>query len=148
MPASLTLGGVDASRFIPNNATFSLSSGYVPAVTVSSITVSSSVVEASTFPSNWTSNPLTLLDDTEAGLFTIDSSTPFLWLPESVCNQFATALNLTYNDTLELYLYEDTISSPESLSTWNLTFTFSLGKAIGSTAHTDILLPYSAFDCE
>jgi len=136
---------VDASRFVPNNATFALSPGYVPAVVVNSITVSSSIVE-STFPSNWSLNPLTLLADTEAVPFVIDSSTPFLWLPASVCDKFAAALNLTYNDTLQLYFYNENISSPDTLSSWNLTFTFSLGGAMDSAADLEILLPYGAFD--
>jgi hypothetical protein len=35
----------------------------------------------------------------------IDSSTPYLWLPKSICEKFATALGLVYDDALNLYTF-------------------------------------------
>ncbi|OAP65739.1 hypothetical protein AYL99_01711 [Fonsecaea erecta] len=146
VPASLTLGGVDANRFVPNDMSFTLSQDYAPIVAVNSISVSSG---ADSLPSNWDSNPQTLLDLSQADLFTIDSSTPFLWLPESACNAFANALNLTYDDTLQLYLFPSSnTSSPSALSAWNLTFTFTLSNLPGSSDEITLTLPYDAFNLQ
>ncbi|RMD44921.1 hypothetical protein DV735_g85, partial [Chaetothyriales sp. CBS 134920] len=144
VPASLTLGGVDTNRFAPNNVTFSLSSGYVPAVQVKSIAVSAT---SDTLPSNWDSNPQTLLSDSDAAIFTIDTSTPYLWLPEAVCESFADALNLTYNDTLQLYVFGED-NSPDSLQSLNLTFTFTLSNPAASDTAVELTLPYDAFDLQ
>ena len=146
MPASLTLGGVDANRFVPNDMSFSLSQDYAPIVAINSISVSSG---ADSLPSNWDSNPQTLLGLSEADLFTIDSSTPFLWLPEQACNAFANALNLTYDDTLQLYLFStDNSSSPDALNAWNLTFTVTLSNVPGSSNQIELTLPYAAFNLQ
>lgn len=87
------------------------------------------------------------MDDSQAGTFTIDSSTPFLWLPEAVCDNFARALNLTYNETLQLYLYTNT-STPETLKSWNLTFTFGLNNSPGDPDDLHLTLPYAAFNLQ
>lgn len=125
---------------------FSLSQDYAPIVAVNSISVSSG---ADSLPSNWDSNPHTLLDVSEADLFTIDSSTPFLWLPEQACDAFANALNLTYDESLQLYLFpSDNSSSPEMLKSWNLTFTFALSNLPGSSSEIELTLPYDAFNLQ
>lgn len=144
VPASLVLGGVDSSRFAPNNLSFTLNSDYAPVVAVNAIDVSSS---ADDLPSNWNVNPVSLLDASAADVFTIDSSTPYLWLPEAVCDNFATALNLTYNETLDLYVFGND-SSPDDLASWNLTFTFKLGNLPGSTESVELTVPYGAFSLE
>jgi hypothetical protein len=146
VPASLTLGGVDANRFVPNALSFTLSQDYAPIVAINSISLSTGT---DALPSNWNSNPQTLFDISQADLFTIDSSTPFLWLPEQACDAFASALNLTYDDTLQLYLFTaDNSSSPEALNAWNLTFTFSLSNIPGSSNQIDLTLPYDAFNLQ
>ncbi|KIV93874.1 hypothetical protein PV10_05053 [Exophiala mesophila] len=147
VPASLVLGGFDANRFEPNNMTFTLSSGYRPIVAINSFTVSSSPPVGNNLPSNWASNPLPLQDASEAELYTIDSSTPFLWMPPAICDKVADALNLTYDDSLDLYLFDNS-SSPSDLVSWGLTFTFSLGNLRGDDANIDIRLPYSAFNLQ
>lgn len=144
VPASLTLGGVDANRFTPNNASFVLSSNYAPAVAINSVSLSSS---AGDFPTNWNVNPTTLLSGSEGAIFTIDSSTPYLWLPGAVCDNFAAALNLTYNETLALYVFAND-SSPDVLQEWNLTFTFEIGNLPGAYDNIKLTVPYSAFNLE
>lgn len=144
VPASLALGGVDANRFIPNDMSFTLSSDYAPALAINSISVSSG---AETLPPNWNSNPTQLMDGSQAEIFTIDTSTPFLWLPEAVCDNFANALNLTYNDTLQLYLFAEN-SSAQILGGWDLTFNFSLGKLPGAEDNIELSLPYDAFNLQ
>ncbi|EXJ55477.1 hypothetical protein A1O7_08404 [Cladophialophora yegresii CBS 114405] len=146
VPASLTLGGVDANRFVPNGMSFSLSQDYAPVVAINSISLSSG---AESLPTNWNSNPQALLDPSQADLFTIDSSTPFLWLPEQACDAFANSLNLTYDETLQTYLFPtDSSSSPEALSAWNLTFTFTLSNLPGSSSQIQLSLPYDAFNLQ
>lgn len=142
VPASLALGGVDANRFTPNDMSFTLGSDYAPVMAINSITVSSSGL-----PPNWNSNPMQLLDDSQAETFTIDTSTPFLWLPESVCDSFASALNLTYNDTLQLYFYADG-TLPSSLDNWDLRFNFSVGNLPGAEENVEFSLPYDAFNLQ
>lgn len=145
VPASLTLGGVDANRFTPNNLSFTLNSNYAPLVAINSISVSSS---ADDLPSNWNVNPMNLMDDSEASVFTIDSSTPYLWLPGPVCDKFAAALNLTYNETLDLYIFANDSTSPDILQSWNLTFSFEIGNLPGSSENVKLTLPYSAFNVD
>ncbi|KIV86746.1 hypothetical protein PV11_02341 [Exophiala sideris] len=150
VPASLVFGGVDANKFTPNSATFSLTSDYSPVLAINEISVSTSASNSGSLPSNWGSNPQ-LLQAPQAGsnLYTIDSSTPFLWLPETACDAFASALNLTYDDTLQLYLFSNnSSSSPDVLSTWNLTFTFALSDTTGSSNKVQLTLPYDAFNLQ
>ncbi|KAI1615148.1 aspartic peptidase domain-containing protein [Exophiala viscosa] len=151
VPASLVFGGVDANKFIPNSATFSLTSNYSPVLAINEIIVSSSASNGGSLPSNWDANPVSLLQASQAGsnLYTIDSSTPFLWLPESACDAFASALNLTYDDNLQLYLFSnDSFSSPDLLASWNLTFTFALSDTTGSSDVIQLTLPYDAFNLQ
>ena len=145
MPASLTLGGLDLNRFVPNDVSFNMASGYQPVISINSITVASKPLSTSATSPNWTQEPLSLLGSSQAELFTIDSSTPFLWLPEKVCNAFALALNLTYDETLQLYLYGNG-TDPSALADWNMTFTFTLADLPGSPRTVDINLPYDAFN--
>lgn len=129
--------------------TFSLSADYAPIVAINSIAVSSSPSNGESLPSNWDSNPQTLLDASQADLFTIDSSTPFLWLPEAACDTFANALNLTYDQNLQLYLFpDDNSSSPDTLKAWNLTFTFTLSNLPRASNEIDLALPYDAFNLQ
>ena len=143
VPASLTLGGIDANRFTPNDMSFTLGSPYAPIVAINSISVSSG---ADQLPPNWSTNPTGLMGISEAASFTIDTSTPFLWLPESVCDKFAETLNLTYNDTLQLYFHDD-LSSPEILRSWDLTFNFSIGNLPGSE-NIHLSLPYDSLNLQ
>jgi len=145
VPASLTLGGVDLNRFTSNAFSFDMASGFQPVVSINAISLSSHPLSTSVTKPNWTQEPLSLLGSSQAELFTIDSSTPFLWLPEKVCDAFALALNLTYNDTLQLYLYSNG-TGPTTLTDWNMTFTFTLADLPGSSKTVDITLPYDAFN--
>lgn len=127
--------------------TFTLGVDYAPVVAINSISVSASPTNGDSLPINWNSNPVSLSDSSHADIFTIDSSTPFLWLPEAICDNFANALNLTYNDTLQLYLYNNT-SSPNTLKSWNLTFTFGISNLPGSSDNLELALPYDAFNLQ
>lgn len=149
VPSSLTLGGVDTNRFVPNSASFTLSPNQQPVVSIDTISVSCEPLASATQYPDWkTRSPLALLDSTQAVYATIDSSTPFLWLPETVCDSFAAALNLTYNDTLGLYLFQEGGTTPDILQQWNMTFTFTISDYPESNNKADLAISYNAFDLQ
>lgn len=148
VPASLTLGGYDTNRFLPHNISFDLDPYQNPVAAINEITLSAHPLSSSGAGTGWTTNPSTLLGLGEADLFTIDSSTPFLWLPESVCKRFETALGLVYDTNLQLYTFGRNTSQHDALVNWNLTFNFIIADLPGSTKSVNISLPYSAFDLQ
>ena len=148
VPSSLTLGGVDTNRFVPNHASFTLSPHQAPVVSINQISVGCTPLESAASYPNWSSNPLSILDSSASVYATIDSSTPFLWLPEAVCDNFAAALNLTYNDTLGLYLFQEGLTTPDILQQWNMTFTFSISDYPGSSNKADLAISYNAFNLQ
>ncbi|KAF4626713.1 hypothetical protein G7Y89_g11441 [Cudoniella acicularis] len=121
---SLTLGGYDNSRFIPNTVYFPLASDFV--VQIQSITTNNSV--------SLLSAPLTS---------TLDSTIPYIYLPNTTCALFEKAFGLIWNDTASLYLLNDTQHT--ALKTQNPTITFSVSPE-SSTSTVNVTLPYSAFD--
>lgn len=137
---SLTLGGYDANRLVPHNVSFTLSSSKVPQTFINSITVTSPGT------SNATAKTVSLLNTADRVTAIIDSSTPFLWLPATVCNRFASALGLTYNSSLNLYTFDSNASQHDILAASQLSFTFSLSDFASATESVNITLPYAAFD--
>ncbi|KAI1377667.1 acid protease [Hypoxylon crocopeplum] len=124
-PLSLTLGGYDANRFEPHDTKFSLSSSIrQPEVFMRAITTS--VSDASKAPTNWSAPSVQLSSFNESVTALLDSSTPYLWLPQTICDRFATSLNLTWNETLELYLFPDIDNLDRYRSSPDLSFTFTL----------------------
>lgn len=140
--SSLTLGGYDANRFVPHNITFTLSSSKVPQAFINSITVTSPATSSTAATS------VSLLSAVDRVTAIIDSSTPFLWLPTTVCERFASALGLSYNATLNLYTFDTNASQHDILAASNLTFSFSLSNFDASTDLVTINLPYAAFDLQ
>jgi hypothetical protein len=123
VPCSLTLGGYDENRFIPHNTRFTLSNnGNTPQVLVRAISVSAP--EDGRPPVGWSSTTRELSNMTTSFEAVIDSSTPYLWLPGVVCDQFAAALGLTYNSTFDLYTINNT--QFDDLLGSSFSFTFSL----------------------
>ncbi|KAI0144680.1 aspartic peptidase domain-containing protein [Xylariaceae sp. FL1272] len=124
VPMSLTLGGYDANRFEPHDVKFSLNSTVQqPQTLVRAITASLSDVTKA--PTAWPSSSKLLSGFNESMIAQIDSSTPYLWFPTTVCDRFAEALNLTWNETLELYLFSGT-DNLETYRAANLSFAFTL----------------------
>ena len=143
--SSLTLGGYDQNRFIPNDLTFSLDSNQQPVVAINKITVSASS-RVSNISKTWTGDtPSILLDTADADLFTIDSSTPYLWLPANVCKNFEQALGLTYNDTLQLYTYNST-AQHNLLKSSGISFNFTIADLPGSKNALSLSVPFDAGD--
>ena len=120
---SATLGGFDSTRLIMHDNSFNMNQTEgVPRPLVRGIEVHSN---SSGKPAGWDSATQILLDYSQAFTAVIDTTTPYLWLPPSVCDHFAKALNLVYNDTFDLYtLTNDQYRQYSSNS--SLQFTFSL----------------------
>ncbi len=148
VPASLTLGGFDADRFESNNMSFELDPNQNPVIAINQIVVNAAPLSTSNSTTGWQGNSNTLLGPAQADLFTIDSSTPFLWLPESVCLQFEKVLGLKYDDSLQLYTFAKNAGQHEILVGWNLTFVFTLADLPGSRNSMSLTLPYAAFDLQ
>ncbi|KAI0484711.1 acid protease [Xylariaceae sp. FL0804] len=125
MPMSLTLGGYDANRLEPHNNWFSLNaSAPQPEALVRSIIASVSDVDKA--PTAWSSSSIPLSYFNESVTALIDSSTPYLWLPPVICDRFAAAFNLTWNETFGLYLYTDNEGLEAYRSAPDLSLTFTL----------------------
>jgi hypothetical protein len=131
---SLTLGGYDENRFVPNNVSFTLNPSMNPEVYISSIT---------TTDGNGTTTELVNAAAKISAV--IDSSTPYLWLPAWSCQHFADYFGLTYNETLNLYVYNST-AQHDMLAASGSTFLFSLSDVSASPELVNITLPFAAFD--
>ncbi|KAL3427348.1 eukaryotic aspartyl protease [Phlyctema vagabunda] len=141
-PVSLTLGGYDANRFVPHDISFQLNPSQQPQVYLDSISVMSSATS-----NNW-SIPVDLSYTSDRIYAIIDSSTPYLWLPPSVCDRFASSLGLVYNNSLNLYTFDGNSSQHDALQNADLTFTFNLSDYSSSVDLVSITLPYAAFDLQ
>ena len=148
VPASLVLGGFDANRFQPHDITFNLDFGLNPVVALNEIRVTAQPLPTSNVSIEWPSNSTVLLGSVEADLFTIDSSTPYLWLPETVCLEFERAFGLTYDDSVQLYTFGPNSTQHDVLIDWNMTFTFTVADTPGSSNSVSLSLPYEAFDLQ
>ena len=76
----------------------------------------------------------------------IDSTLPYIYLPNVTCQNFEKTLGLEWNSTEELYLVNETLH--QSLRSKNLTFTFTITDAISGGPTVQIELPYASFDLE
>ena len=148
VPASLTLGGYDAKRFIPHNLSFDLDPDQNPVVAINKITATAAPSSLSKISTGWKDESVDLSIWSSADLFTIDSTTPFLWLPEAMCLEFEKAFGLQYDDGLELYTFSNNASQHETLVNWNVSFAFTIADLPGSSKTVSLTLPYSAFDLQ
>ncbi len=128
---SLTLGGFDASRFIPNNLTFAFNQ----------VDQRDLIVDIGTIIFS-TSNTTKFLSTKSIPAF-IDSTVPYLYLPLSVCQEFENAFGITWDDEVQAYLVNGTLHS--QLQAQNATVTFSLGTPSFEQS-VNISMPYAAFD--
>lgn len=128
---SLTLGGYDSSRFIPNNVSFAFNE-----IDDRDLTV---VIQKVTMTAEGISQ---LLSSTSIAAF-VDSTVPYIYLPAEVCKKFEAAFGLTWNTDVQAYLVNDTLNN--RLTAQNPSVTFTLG-TLTTTNTVDISLPYAAFD--
>jgi hypothetical protein len=72
----------------------------------------------------------------------LDTSFPYIWLPIEPCSLFKSAFGLTWDNSTELYLVNDSLHN--TLVLQNATLIFTLGNLNGSSVN--ITFPYAAFD--
>ncbi|MCJ1415931.1 hypothetical protein MMC32_002266 [Xylographa parallela] len=136
---------MDLNRYYPHNTTFALDPDLNPVVAINQVTIAASPPPSSNISDSWLGDkPYTLFESSEADLFTIDSSTPFLWLPEAVCTRLEDAFGIVYNEALQLYLLNTT--QQQTLANANISFTFDLSDYPGSSNSVSLHLSYNAFD--
>lgn len=135
---SLTLGGHDSSRYIPNKASFVFAPDNERELVVglAGLTASTS-----------TQTEINLLP---AGVgkpaLPIDTTVAELWLPLEICQAFEKAFSLTYDNVTELYLVDDMLHA--SLKIQNPTVTITLDQSYSTNETVKITLPYAAFDLQ
>ena len=77
----------------------------------------------------------------------IDSTLPYLQLPENICDQFADKFQLTYDSKRAIYTINSTAHSHNTQQ--NATVNFKIGSSnTNSNDYATITLPYSAFDLQ
>lgn len=129
----MTLGGYDASRFVPNGVSFT----FGPMVTRQLVVALQSV----TYSNSSTQTPLL-----SQGLNAlVDSMVPYLWLPQPACDVFQQAFGLTWDPIHNIYTVND--SSHEANIKHNASVIFQLSNSLaGGSPSTNITLPYASFD--
>ncbi|KAE8446630.1 hypothetical protein EG329_011823 [Mollisiaceae sp. DMI_Dod_QoI] len=132
---SLTLGGFDASKFIPNNLTFNFSTNDQPdlAVQLSSITAVNNT-SSSGHAISLLSTPITTY---------LDSTVPYLYLPLSTCNLIQSTFGLDYNTTTQLYTISAIQHTLLAAQNPSISFTLTRPDLLGSPI--TLVFPYLAF---
>ena len=130
---SLTLGGYDSSRLVPNNVSFPLDPDISRDLTVSLQSITATYANDSAV--SLLSEPIWTF---------IDSTTPDLYLPLEVCKVFEQTFGLVWNATHQKYFVDD--EQHGSLMADNNKFTFVLGNHQTGGPTVNINLPYSSFD--
>jgi hypothetical protein len=132
---SLTYGGYDQSRFVPNDVTFPFDANdsRKPSLSIQTILTQNMIGETIS------------LQNGNAPYMLVDFAESQIWLPVPICDEFAKAFNLTYDNSTDLYLVDS--STHAELVERNPTITFGLGQtASDPSGRVNIVLPYSAFD--
>ena len=136
MLGSLTLGGYDSSRFVPNNVVFNFASDISRDLVVALRSIQltdSSTTNKELLPSG--------------GILTfIDSTVPHIWLPINACKAFEDAFGITYDNQTQLYLVNDTLHG--TLVKQNASLSFVLGNDAQGGETVNITFPYAAFDLQ
>ncbi|KAI4243826.1 MAG: hypothetical protein LQ352_006956 [Teloschistes flavicans] len=134
VPASLTLGGYDASRFVPSNLTFGFADDNSRDLIVGIQSIS---VAGSPQDQKLLRTPI---------LSFIDATVPHIWLPLEACEAFERAFGLMFDTDSDLYLINET--QHRDLLTRNATLVLTIGADTTSSLTSDISLPYAAFDLQ
>jgi hypothetical protein len=144
---SLTLGGYDYNRFVPNNVKFKyngdLESPYLVDISYIHLngTVNGTVREVDIYPSKMESKDSAFPGPTTAS---IDSNLPYMHLPQAVCNEIAWAYKLSYNESMNRYIIPDDVD--QALSKNGATLTISLTSLTDTTQTVNITIPYPSLN--
>lgn len=140
VPASLTLGGYDRNRFIPNDITFALAPNTDRDLLVNINTISTDLKRNSSRP-----DPADASSLLESPIYAfVDSTVAEIWLPQSACRRFEKAFNLDWDHKTQLYTINDAVHS--QLVSSNPNISFSLAPSPGGGPTVQITFPYAAFD--
>ena len=136
-PGSLILGGYDQARFKASKLSFSNGGSNKETLPLS---INSIIAE------NVFGGTQSLLSSGNSITATIDSTVSQVWLPQNVCDLFASAFGLKYDASTGLYLVNNTIHA--QLKQKNPTVTFTLAPTGDSSSTMNIEFPYAAFDLQ
>lgn len=131
--ASLTFGGYDSSRIIPNNVPFFLAPDISRDLVVGLQSITSTRADGSAV-SLLSSKILTF----------IDSTLPYIIVSQETCLAFENVFGLMWNTSLDLYVVNDTLH--HNLITHNPSFTFRIADSTNRGPTVDIVMPYASFD--
>ncbi|KAL9580872.1 MAG: hypothetical protein Q9203_006129 [Teloschistes exilis] len=134
VPASLTFGGYDASRFVPSNLTFGFADDNSRdlVVGIQSISIAGSPPDQTLLPT-----PI---------ISFVDATVSHIWLPLEACEAFERAFGLVFDAESSLYLVNET--QHKDLQTRNATLVFTIGADTTTTQTLNVSLPYAAFDLQ
>ena len=119
------LGGYDALRFVPHDTVFNLNPNIrIPTVRLRGVTAAVPSVDKA--PAPWTTPIQSLVTMSDNITAIIDTTTPYLWLPQTICDRFAAAFNLTWNDDFGVYLFPDGDQYNKFKNDKSLSLTFSI----------------------
>lgn len=125
---SLTFGGYDASRFTANNLSITRGLDISRDLLVGVQSITSGTDE--------------LLP--EGIIAMIDSTIAQIWLPPQACLRFEEVFGLVWDESVQLYLVNDTLH--DNLVANNPVVTFTIGTTATSRDVVDIKMPYGSFD--
>ena len=132
---SLTFGGYDASRFEPNNVSFTLA----PDIT------RDLVVELRLILATTANGSIHSLLPSPMLTF-IDSSQIFIYLPLESCQAFEKVFGLIWDNVNEMYWVDD--AQHQFLLELNPTVNFTISDSENSRQTVDMVLPYDSFDLQ
>lgn len=125
---SLTFGGYDSTRFMPNGLSFPFG-----------VDISRDLIVGLRSVTSGTNSLLS------SSIITfIDSTVPHIWLPLEACSKFESLFGISWDNVTDLYLVNDTLHNSLVAKNINITFTLGVGTDGGETV--DIIFPYRAFD--
>ncbi|KAL9607163.1 MAG: hypothetical protein Q9167_007898 [Letrouitia subvulpina] len=132
VPASLTLGGYDASRFMPSDLTFDLAGDNSRDLVVGVQSISAVGSSQKLLPT-----PI---------LAFIDATVPHIWLPVEACQMFETFFGINWDASSDLYLVNET--THQALIAQNASLTVMIGTNSITPEVVNITLPYASFDLQ
>lgn len=126
---SLTLGGYDSTRFVPNNLSFNFGPDISQDFLVAIQAITTDISTASLLPT---------------GIFApVNTLISHLWLPLDACRAFEQAFGLVWDNVTKLYLVNDDLHA--TLLKQKPNVTFKLGPSLTGDS-VEIRMPYSSFD--